>query len=80
MVTHCAILEGEPVTAYAYYAPNRRWRNGSLDFKDIFGNPNGTAEFLEATCTVHYGDNNYVDISFANATHQLFTPPYSNHS
>ena len=61
-------LEGEPVTAYAYYAPNRRWRNGSLDFKDIFGNPNGTAEFLEATCTVHYGDDNYVDISFANAT------------
>lgn len=61
-------LEGEPVTAYAYYAPNRRWRNGSLDFKDIFGNPNGTAEFLEATCTVHYGDNTYVDISFANAT------------
>lgn len=61
-------LEGEPVTAYAYYAPNRRWRNGSLDFKDIFGNPNGTAESLEATCTVHYGDNNYVDISFANAT------------
>lgn len=61
-------LEGEPVTAYAYYAPNRRWRNGSLDFKDIFGNPNGTVEFLEATCTVHYGDNNYVDISFANAT------------
>ena len=61
-------LEGEPVTAYAYYAPNRKWRNGSLDFKDIYGNPNGTAEFLEATCTVHYGDNNYVDISFANAT------------
>ena len=61
-------LDGESVTAYAYYAPNRRWRNGSLDFKDIYGNPNGTAEFLEATCTVHYGDNNYVDISFANAT------------
>lgn len=61
-------LEGEPVTAYAYYAPNRKWRNGSLDFKDIYGNPNGTAEFLEATCTVHYGDDNYVDISFANAT------------
>ena len=61
-------LDGEPVTAYAYYAPNRRWRNGSLDFKDIYSNPNGTAEFLEATCTVHYGDNNYVDISFANAT------------
>ena len=61
-------LEDEPVTAYAYYAPNRRWRNGSLDFKDIYGNPNGTAEFLEATCTVHYGDDNYVDISFANAT------------
>lgn len=56
------------MTAYAYYAPNRRWRNGSLYFKDILGNPNGTAEFLEATCTVHYGDNNYVDISFANAT------------
>ena len=61
-------LDRESVTAYAYYAPNRRWRNGSLDFKDIYGNPNGTAEFLEATCTVHYGDNNYVDISFANAT------------
>ena len=61
-------LDGEPVTAYAYYAPNRKWRNGSLDFKDIYGNPNGTAEFLEATCTVHYGDDNYVDISFANAT------------
>ena len=61
-------LEGEPVTAYAYYAPNRRWRNGSLEFKDVYGNSNGTAEFLEATCTVHYGDNNYVDISFANAT------------
>ena len=61
-------LDGESVTAYAYYAPNRRWRNGSLDFKDIYGNPNGTAEFLEATCTVHYGDDNYVDISFANAT------------
>ena len=61
-------LEGEPVTAYAYYAPNRRWRNGSLYFKDIFGNPNGTAEFLEATCTVHYGDDNYIDISFANVT------------
>ena len=61
-------LEGEPVTAYAYYAPNRRWRNGSLELKDVYGNPNGTAEFLEATCTVHYGDNTYVDISFANAT------------
>lgn len=61
-------LEGEPVTAYAWYAPNRRWRNGSLELKDVYGNPNGTAEFLEATCTVHYGDNNYVDISFANAT------------
>ena len=61
-------LEGEPVTASAWYAPNRRWRNGSLELKDVYGNPNGTAEFLEATCTVHYGDNNYVDISFANAT------------
>ena len=59
-------LEGEPVTAYAYYAPNRRWKNGSLEVKDF--NLKGTVEFLEATCTVHYGDNNYVDISFANAT------------
>ena len=59
-------LDGEPVTAYAYYAPNRRWINGSLELKD--GERDGTAEFLEATCTVHYGDNNYVDISFANAT------------
>lgn len=61
-------LDDEPVTASAWYAPNRRWRNGSLELKDVYGNPNGTAEFLEATCTVHYGDNNYVDISFANAT------------
>ena len=59
-------LEGETVTAYAYYAPNRRWINGSLELKDF--NLYGTAEFLEGTCTVHYGDNNYVDISFANAT------------
>lgn len=60
-------LEDEPVTAYAYYAPNRKWLNdGNLGYKD--GEHNGTAEFLEATCTVHYGDNNYVDISFANAT------------
>lgn len=60
-------LEGEPVTAYAYYAPNRRWLNdGNLGYKD--GEHDGTAEFLEATCTVHYGDDNYVDISFANAT------------
>ena len=59
-------LDGEPVTAYAYYAPNRRWINGSLELKDF--NLYGTAEFLEGTCTVHYGDNNYVDISFANAT------------
>lgn len=60
-------LEGEPVTAYAYYAPNRKWLNdGNLGYKD--GEHDGTAEFLEATCTVHYGDNNYVDISFANAT------------
>ena len=61
-------LDDELVTASAWYAPNRRWRNGSLELKDVYGNPNGTAEFLEATCTVHYGDNNYVDISFANAT------------
>ena len=60
-------LDGEPVTAYAYYAPNRRWLNdGNLGYKD--GEHDGTAEFLEATCTVHYGDDNYVDISFANAT------------
>ena len=60
-------LEGEPVTAYAYYAPNRRWRNdGNLGYKD--GEHDGTAEFLEATCTVHYGDDNYIDISFANVT------------
>lgn len=60
-------LDGEPVTAYAYYAPNRKWRNdGNLGYKD--GEHDGTAEFLEATCTVHYGDDNYVDISFANAT------------
>lgn len=60
-------LEDEPVTAYAYYAPGRKWLNdGNLGYKD--GERDGTAEFLEATCTVHYGDNNYVDISFANAT------------
>ena len=60
-------LDGEPVTAYAYYAPNRKWLNdGNLGYKD--GKHDGTAEFLEATCTVHYGDDNYVDISFANAT------------
>ena len=60
-------LDGEPVTAYAYYAPNRRWRNdGNLGYKD--GEHDGTAEFLEATCTVHYGDDNYIDISFANVT------------
>lgn len=60
-------LDGEPVTAYAYYAPNRKWLNdGNLGYKD--GEHDGTAEFLEATCTVHYGDDNYVDISFANAT------------
>ena len=60
-------LDGEPVTAYAYYAPNRKWLNdGNLGYKD--GERDGTEEFLEATCTVHYGDDNYVDISFANAT------------
>lgn len=60
-------LDGEPVTAYAYYAPNRKWLNdGNLGYKD--SEHDGTAEFLEATCTVHYGDDNYVDISFANAT------------
>lgn len=60
-------LDGEPVTAYAYYAPNRKWLNdGNLGYKD--GEHDRTAEFLEATCTVHYGDDNYVDISFANAT------------
>ena len=60
-------LEGEPVTAYAYYAPGRKWLNdGYLGYKD--GERDGTAEFLEATCTVHYGDDNYIDISFANVT------------
>ena len=60
-------LDGEPVTAYAYYAPGRKWLNdGNLGYKD--GEHDGIAEFLEATCTVHYGDDNYVDISFANAT------------
>ena len=60
-------LEGEPVTAYAYYAPGRKWLNdGNLGYKD--GERDGTAEFLEATCTVHYGDDNYIDISFANVT------------
>ena len=60
-------LDGEPVTAYAYYAPNRKWLNdGNLGYKD--GEHDGTAEFLEATCTVHYGDDNYIDISFANVT------------
>jgi len=60
-------LEDEPVTAYAYYAPNRKWlNNGNLGYKD--GEHDGTAEFLEATCTVHYGDDNYIDISFATAT------------
>lgn len=60
-------LEGEPVTAYAYYAPGRKWLNdGNLGYKD--GERDGTAEFLEATCNVHYGDDNYIDISFANVT------------
>jgi hypothetical protein len=60
-------LEGEPVTAYAYYAPGRKWLNdGYLGYKD--GERDGTEEFLEATCTVHYGDDNYIDISFATAT------------
>ena len=60
-------LEDEPVTAYAYYAPNRKWLNdGNLGYKD--GEHDGTAELLEATCTVHYGDDNYIDISFATAT------------
>lgn len=60
-------LDGEPVTAYAYYAPGRKWLNdGNLGYKD--GEHDGTAEFLEATCTVHYGDDNYIDISFANVT------------
>ena len=54
-------LDGEPVTAYAYYAPGRKWLNdGYLGYKD--GERDGTAEFLEATCTVHYGDDNYIDI------------------
>ena len=60
-------LEGEPVTACAYYAPGRKWLNdGYLGYKD--GGENGIAEFIGATCTVHYGDDNYIDISFANVT------------
>ena len=60
-------LDGEPVTAYAYYAPGRKWLNdGYLGYKD--GERDGTAEFIEATCNVHYGDDNYIDISFANVT------------
>lgn len=60
-------LDGEPVTAYAYYAPGRKWLNdGYLGYKD--GERDGTEEFLEATCTVHYGDDNYIDISFVTAT------------
>lgn len=60
-------LEGEPVTAYAYYAPNRKWLNdGNLGYKD--DGEDGIAEFIEATCNVHYGDDNYIDISFANVT------------
>ena len=60
-------LEGEPVTAYAYYAPGRKWLNdGYLGYKD--DGEDGIAEFIEATCNVHYGDDNYIDISFANVT------------
>ena len=66
-VNSLCYLEDEPVTAYAYYAPGRKWLNdGNLGYKD--GERDGTAEFLEATCTVHYGDDNYIDISFANVT------------
>ena len=60
-------LEGEPVTAYAYYAPGRKYLNdGYLGYKD--DGEDGIAEFIEATCNVHYGDDNYIDISFATAT------------
>ena len=60
-------LEGEPVTAYAYYAPGRKYLNdGYLGYKD--DGEDGIAEFIEATCNVHYGDDNYIDISFANVT------------
>ena len=60
-------LDGEPVTAYAYYAPGRKYSNdGYLGYKD--DGEDGIAEFIEATCNVHYGDDNYIDISFANAT------------
>lgn len=60
-------LEGEPVTAYAYYAPGRKYLNdGYLGYKD--DGKEGIAEFIEATCNVHYGDDNYIDISFANVT------------
>lgn len=60
-------LEGEPVTACAYYAPGRKYLNdGYLGYKD--DGEDGIAEFIEATCNVHYGDDNYIDISFANVT------------
>ena len=60
-------LEGEPVTAYAYYAPGRQFlKNGYLGYKT--DGEDGIAEFIEATCNVHYGDDNYLDISFANVT------------
>ena len=60
-------LDGEPVTAYAYYAPGRKYLNdGYLGYKD--DGEDGIAEFIEATCNVHYGDDNYIDISFANVT------------
>lgn len=60
-------LDGEPVTAYAYYAPGRKYLNdGYLGYKD--DGKDGIAEFIEATCNVHYGDDNYIDISFANVT------------
>ena len=55
------------MTAYAYYDPGRKWLNdGYLGYKD--GGEDGIAEFIEATCNVHYGDDNYIDISFANVT------------
>ena len=40
--------------------------DGYLGYKD--DGEDGIAEFIEATCNVHYGDDNYIDISFANVT------------
>ena len=66
-VNSLCYLEDEPVTAYAYYAPGRKWLNdGNLGYKD--GERDGTAEFLEATCTVHYLNGQSINVEFSKAT------------